>query len=416
MIHYITTNGIGNAWVAAELKEMERYGIPYALHSMRAPHQNFFGSDWARAVNEKTKLLYPLPPLELVESIALAPFRYRGRFLRALSNALFSERETPRARIAALAHLGVACLWAGRLESDRVDLIHSQWIQSGGTIGWYAAWLLGVPFSFTGHAVDLFRDRVALKDKIASADFIVAISRFHRQFYIDHGADPERIEVVYCGIDLSQYPYRLPGLEAPLRILSFGRLVEKKGFSTLIDACAVLHKRGRSFVCEIAGDGPELDMLEKQVQSLGLQDKVHLTGKPVLQEDLAEWLHRGHLFAQPCCWSHDNDVDGIPRSLMEAMACGLPSVTTPVAGIPDLVSHEQTGLMVEPNDPEGLAAALQRLMDDQTLARSISERARRHVEERFNLETCLLPLARRFAEKLGQRLEPVAQPRTLAAS
>ena len=161
MIHYITTNGIGNAWVAAELKIVQEAGIPCVLHSMRSPKQNFYGSEWAERMNAGTRLLYPLKPLKMLKSLVLAPLIYRTRFLKAFINALFSERENLRARVAALAHLLVACDWARELRKQEVSLIHAQWIQSGGTIGWYAAWLIDKPFSFTGHAVDLFKDRVA---------------------------------------------------------------------------------------------------------------------------------------------------------------------------------------------------------------------------------------------------------------
>jgi len=399
VIHYITTNGIGNAWVAAELRGIQGYGLSCKLHSMRAPHQNFFASKWAQRMNEATQLIYPMPVIQTAWSIASAPLRFRGRFATALLNALFSARESSRARVACLAHLAVACHWARSLDPDDVDLIHSQWIQSGGTIGWYAAWLLDKPFSFTGHAVDLFRDRSALKDKIRSADFIVAISEFHKQFYIDNGANPDKVHVVYCGIDLSDYPYSYHGVDPKPRILSFGRLVEKKGFDTLIAACDLLRKRGRSFECVIAGDGPEEQRLQQMVTQLDLQGVVQVTGKPLLQEEIAGWLGAGHVFAQPCCWSSDNDVDGIPRSLMEAMACGLPSVSTAVAGIPDLIKDGESGLLVPPKDAAALADALERLMDDEVLAQRLSKGGRKHIEEHFNLETCLQPLAELFRSK-----------------
>ena len=113
----------------------------------------------------------------------------------------------------------------------------------------YGAWLLGVPFSFTGHAVDLFRDRAALKDKIRRADFIICISTFHREFFRQNGARDEHLRIAYCGID--------PGLFSPkpqhskqshaYPILSSGRLVEKKGFEYLIDACRLLADHGEDF-------------------------------------------------------------------------------------------------------------------------------------------------------------------------
>jgi glycosyltransferase involved in cell wall biosynthesis len=396
---------------------MQHYGVSTKLHSMRAPHQNFFGSEWADRMNRETNLLYPIDPGELLVSLITAPFRFRRRFFAAVCNSLFSQRESARARMACIAHLGVACVWARQLakSGDEISLIHSQWIQSGGTIGWYAAWLLGVPFSFTGHAVDLFRDRSALADKIAAADFIVAISQFHKDFYVAEGARPEDIHIVYCGIDLGDYPYRFRALPTVPRILSFGRLVEKKGFDTLIDACAELKARGRAFECVIAGNGPEEAALRELIVRLGVDDVVKLTGQPLLQEEIPAWLDAGHLFAQPCRWSKDNDVDGIPRSLMEGMAVGLPSVSTRVAGIPDLVIDQESGLLVEPADAPALADALERLLLDPALCERLAAGGRRMVEERFNLDTCLEPLASLFRSKVEHCPAPAADltPKTV---
>lgn len=401
MIHYITTNGIGNAWVAAELKIIQEAGIPCKLHSMRAPDKTFFESEWANRINQDTRFLYPLKPLKMLRSLATAPLLYRERFFKALLNAVFSQRENPRARIAGIAHLLVACDWARDLRGEDVHLIHSQWIQSGGTIGWYAARLLDKPFSFTGHAVDLFRDRVALKDKIKDADFIVSISEFHSQFYIDEGARPEQLNLVYCGIDLSEFKYTYRPITDRPRILSFGRLVEKKGFDTLIEAAAELRRRGREVEVSIAGSGPEEDKLRALVRTLGVEDIVEITGKSLQQEEIADWFAAGHIFAQPCCWSSDNDVDGIPRSLMEAMACGLPSITTRVAGLPDLVVDNKSGLLVDAKAPGQLADAIERMVDDPELTERLSKGGRAHVEQHFNLVNCLNPLVELFKARLG---------------
>src|SRR5262245_24342221 len=239
MIHYITTNGIGNAWVAAELEIMQRKGIPFVLHSLRGPHQNFFASENVAQLNRDTHLIYPLPKLDFALSLMLAPFLFGTRFFAALGNALFGKRENRRARLAGIAHLLVACHWARQLRKHRYDepvsLIHAHWIHSAGTVAMYGAWLLHVPVGFTGHAVDLFRDRVALEDKIRRADEIICISEFHRQFYLDHGARPEQLHVIYCGIDTGAFDFRRKERIGPPRIVSVGRLVEKKGFDILIN-------------------------------------------------------------------------------------------------------------------------------------------------------------------------------------
>lgn len=407
MIHYITANGIGNAWVANELNRVEAGGVPYVLHSMRRPDKLLHGSEWAKQLDERTRVLYPLPALPMMFSVLTAPFLFRGRFFSALGNALFGRREHMRARIAGIAHFLVACHWARTLLAcgDRVAHIHSQWINSCGTIGMYGAWLLGVSFSFTGHAADLFRERCALEDKIARADFIVCISEFHRQFYLEHGARPDRLFVAYCGINPEWFHPPTASMTTqgrPYRILSSGRLVEKKGFSELIDACKVLADRGVAFECVIGGSGELESSLRAKVERLKLDGHVKITGKALQQEKIIEFMHAGDVYVLPCVWASDNDVDGLPQMLMEAMACGLPAISTRLVGIPDLIIHEETGLLTEPNDAKELADAIMRLMQDRELANRLAAAGLRRVHERFDLKHCLEPLIRRYRERLGE--------------
>ena len=417
MIHYISIDGIGSAWVAIELSVMERRGIPFVLHALRPPLNDLFSAPWALDLNRRTRRLYPPSVAKIVGSVLLAPFFFGSRFFAAAANALIGERETLRGRVAAIAHFLVACDWARKLRRERVTMIHAHWAHSGATIGMYGAWLLGVPFSFTGHAADLFRDRVALKDKIRRAKFIIAISNFHRQFYKQNGAKDEQLCVVFCGIDVKQFPMRAaPRAVRRQRIVSVGRLVEKKGFHVLIAACKVLQEGGADFECIIAGNGPMEAELKQQVTSLGLDDSVTVTGRAVLQEELPQFLDESDIFAQPCVWSKDNDVDGTPRTLMEAMACGLPSVSTKLAGIPDIIVHEQSGLLVEPNEALMLAQAIRRLLDDSALARRLAIGGRQRIERYFNLETCVEPLVELFASRLRARGQPVASAPELSVA
>lgn len=414
-VHYITPVGIGNAWVANELRQVDAAGVPFVLHAMRPPPKLRHGSDWAVRMNDRTIVIYPLPALGLLVTALLAPLLFHRHFFPALWNAFFGKREHIRARVAGIAHLFVACHWArgARDLRERVTHIHSQWINSGGTIAMYGAWLLDVPFSFTGHAADLFRERCALEDKIRRAEFIVCISEFHRRFYLQLGAQPKQLLLAYCGIDLDWfYPSKRERSSGqPYRILSSGRLVEKKGFGYLIDACRILADRGERFECMIGGDGELEGELRAQVERLGLSERITLTGRALLQEKIVDFMHGGDVYVLPCVWASDNDVDGLPQMLMEAMACGLPAISTRLVGIPDLVRNEETGLLVEPNDPVALADAIRRLMHDRLLGARLAEAGRHWVGERFNLRTCLEPLIDRYRRRLG-----LAEPDAAAAS
>jgi glycosyltransferase involved in cell wall biosynthesis len=408
MIHYVTTNGIGDAWVGNELRMVRQAGIPVVLHSMRSPHQHFFASDWAAALHRQTRQIYPLPPLKLAAAVALAPARFGGRFFGALGNALFGKRESLRVRLACLAHFFVACHWAGQLRRsvDPVALVHSQWAHSGASIAMYGAWLLSVPFSFTGHAADLFRERAALEDKIRRAAFIGCISEFHRAFYKSLGARDDQLELVYCGIDVSHFTPRDQDDHArgrdgrPVHILSAARLVPKKGLAHLVEACRILVDRGMALHCTIAGSGPLEVELRRLVCELGLSDHVKLTGEAIKQEEIPAFMNGGDIYCLPCVQAKDGDIDGLPQMLMEAMACGVPVVSTRVAGIPDLIIDDRTGVLVEPGHPARLADALEALIKHPERAARLAEAGLRHVHARFDITRCLEPLLDRYRHYL----------------
>ena len=409
MIHYITTNGVGQAWVGNELLRLEREGIPFVLHAMREPHQRYFTDEWMERMSASTRRIYPIAPAAMAASLVLAPFCFGRKFFAALGNALFGKRESARKRLVALVHFFVACHWASGLRRERVSLIHSQWIHSSGTIGYYGAWLLGVPFSFTGHAADLFRDRVALEDKVRRADFIVCISSFHRELFRQLGAREQQLRTAHCGIDLALFhpPAQARPTQGRRRILSSGRLVEKKGFAHLIEACRLLVERGEDIECEIAGTGPLEAELRAQIEQLGLRDRVLLPCVEYKLQDVAKFLHGGDIYCLPCVWARDGDVDGVPQTLMEAMACGLPVVSTRLVGIPDLVVHEETGLLVDSGDSRQVADAIARLLHDPVAAGQLAARGRKWVLDRFNLETSLEELFQEFSIRLDGQHEPV---------
>ena len=411
MIHYITSTGVGNAWVGNELMTLADHGVAFRLHSLYKPAATFFKSDRVAEIAEQTHFIYPISKGRVITSLMLAPLLFPRYFFPALWNSLFGRKESFKVRLKSFLHFCVACAWARSLRKQPVSHIHSQWINSCGTVGMYAAWLLNKPFSFTGHAADLFRERCALKDKIARAQFIVCISSFHRDFYIAEGADPDKLIIAYCGIDTSKFSPshderdsgdRDAGLQVPVRLISSARLVEKKGFDYLISACRYLDDKGILFDCVIAGDGPLLNQLEYQILRQKLNARVALTGRPLLQEDIPEFMRRGDIYCLPCVWANDGDVDGLPQMLMEAMACGVPVISTRLVGIPDLVEDGETGLLAEPNNAEDLAEKIEQLINDKSLHSKLSRQGREKVVSQFDLKNCLEPLLEKFRQSLAK--------------
>lgn len=404
MIHYMTTIGVGDAWVGNELRIVAKNDVPFRLHALTKPEKTYFSSPDIATMNDATNVLYPISRGKAALAMLAAPFRFGTRFWGALWNALTGPRESLRIRAVGLWHLAVACHWANDLKSETVSHIHSQWIHSAGTVAMYGAWLLGKPFSFTGHAADLFRNRQALSDKIKRAEFIGCISEFHRDFFLKEGARPEQLRIVYCGLDLSLFsvkPPRTRGADEPYHILSAGRLVDKKGFDVFIRAIGILKDRGLNVRATLEGSGPLEEKLRAQIAEADLGETIHMTGTAIKQEDIPAFMEGGDVFTLHCVWAADNDVDGLPQMLMEAMACGRPSVSTRIVGIPDLVIHEKTGLLVEPDDnADALADALQRLLENPDFAAELVSNAEAHLKETFDLKTCLEPLLNEYRARL----------------
>ena len=169
-----------------------------------------------------------------------------------------------------------------------------------------------------------------------------------------------KIQRVYNGVDLAGFPPADFSGRKPA-IISIGRLIEKKGFGDLIDACALLRSRGHKFVCTIIGEGPLEETLRAQIAAAGLEQSVELAG-PQTQAQIAEQLANATVFALPCTREADGGMDNLPTVIMEAMAAGLPVVSTPLGGIPEMIELGVNGELVPERDPEALSAALERLI------------------------------------------------------
>jgi glycosyltransferase involved in cell wall biosynthesis len=187
-------------------------------------------------------------------------------------------------------------------------------------------------------------------------------------------------------------------------ILAVGRLVEKKGFDDLIDACAMLAREGTAFSCLIVGSGEEEDALRQRIARLGLQDKVRLEG-PRPQREVIELMRRATLMAAPCIIGADGNRDGLPTVLLEAMALGLPCVATDVTGIPEVVRDGETGLCIRQAAPENLAGAMATLLADADQRLRLARNARQLIEAEFDVHRNAARVFRLFETAGRARLE-----------
>jgi glycosyltransferase involved in cell wall biosynthesis len=304
---------------------------------------------------------------------------------RAVSDALTANDLSISGRLKTPAQAVAALALAHRLRAQTPGHLHAHFAHAPATVAMYAAHQLGISFSFTGHAVDLFRDRALLLPKLRRARFVNCISEWHRTFYQDVVMRPnDDYPVVRCGVDMAEFaPVSHPPGDPPI-VLGVGRLVPKKGFDVLIEATALLIKRGCAVRVVIAGDGPEMARLQELRKQHGLESVVDLPGACSNQQ-VREMLKTTDLFVLPCQVDRNGDRDGIPVVLMEAMACGICVVSGDLPTIRELIRHEVTGCMVDPGDVDELARTMEQLLAVPAHRRALADAGRRRVAEEFSL-------------------------------
>jgi len=258
---------------------------------------------------------------------------------------------------------------ASAAQSAGIDHLHAHFLTVAAHTAHLVHLLTGLPYTVTAHAKDIYRHTVdwALAARVAtSATAIVTVCDANLH-YLDHRLDGAQVNLtrVYNGLGPQDPPSRARSRSEGL-VLGVGRLVEKKGFDLLLDTVAVLARDRPKLRCVIIGDGDQRDALHSQAARLGIADRVTFTGS-LPQNEVSQWMRRAELMIAPCRIGADGNQDALPTVLLEALGAGLPAVTTPVAGIPEIITHGIEGLIVDCDDTEALTMACARLLDDAAL-------------------------------------------------
>ena len=226
--------------------------------------------------------------------------------------------------------VGQAVLLAMQAQSKGIRHLHAHFGTQAATVARLAAAFAGIHYSFTAHAKDIYHqyeEPVQLDLKIRDAAFTVTVSDYNVDYLRTHfGAPTDRTHRIYNGLDLSAFPYH-PPIKRPSHVVAVGRLVEKKGFPFLIEAIGLLRDRGIDCRCTLVGDGPLRPQLQKQIEDLGLTDRVQLAGVRPLTE-VSAFLKGAAVLVAPSIISEGGDRDGLPTILVEGMALGTPCIST----------------------------------------------------------------------------------------
>lgn len=279
-------------------------------------------------------------------------------------------------------------LWLGPILQERgVTHVHVHFAGLAARTAWWLRRLHGISYSFTAHANDFFvganeKSPIRLGDLFTDAVLVTTVSDFSRRLLAERFPDEAgKIERVYNGVDCARYSGGVKS--TPPLIVGVGRYIEKKGFADLVEACALLGDV--PLRCEIIGGGPLADELQAQVARLGQQERVVIAG-PMSENAIIERLAAADVFALPCVRDSKGDSDNLPTVIMEAMAARLPVVSTPVAGVPEMVEDGVNGFLVPQRDPAALATRLRELLADAALRTRLGEAGHGLCTKKFSVE------------------------------
>ena len=267
--------------------------------------------------------------------------------------------------------------------------------------------LIHRPFTLTTHAFDIYSSKSDLfRWTTDAADRLITISDYNKRAMLDKNTSltASKIHVIRCGVDLDAFrPVPDRRIGEIIQLTSVGSLIEKKGHVFLIRACRELKTWGIRFHCVIIGEGPLEPSLRALIHELDVQDEVVLVGRQK-QTKVRERLGQTDIFVLACLVTQDGDRDGIPVAIMEAMAMGVPVISTPVTGIPELIQHETTGLLTPEQDARQLAEAILRLSQDPSLHEKLSHQGRMMIEQNYDIRKNVNQLLAVF-QQVGEQRE-----------
>lgn len=379
-------------FVLTEILAHERAGLAVDIFSLRRTDDSRFHAALAKVQSP----VFQIARAGSKATVVLEELREHGKHLPKLWDVVQNTRANAEDLIQA-ARISRAIMDRGIVH------MHAHFGTIATVVARLASKITGISYSFTAHAKDIFHEVVVeevLRKKLADAAGVITVSQFNVNFLKDKYTDAaDRVRLIYNGLDLNEFQFEQSGDKPPL-ILAVGRLVEKKGFKYLLEACSILRSRGVLFRCEVVGGGVLEAELQDQLRKLDLGDCVELCG-PMSQSDVISKIRQACVLAAPCVHAEDNDRDGLPTILLEAMALGTPCISTPVTGIPEVLKHDETGLMVAERDKVELADACERLLADQHLRATLVLNGRRLIEENFDIDKNTAKIRAFFSEITG---------------
>jgi glycosyltransferase involved in cell wall biosynthesis len=375
-------------FVYREIFAMRALGVDVLTASVHEPGIGL-GNAMLDRLSASTIRIYSAGPARLVLDAAAAalrdPIAACSTLAMAIKDAATATDIEGVGRLKVLVQATAGIALAHRIRRLGITHIHAHMAHVPTTIAMYAARQLGITFSFTGHANDLFPNRSLLAEKLRRSAFTACISRWHREFYkAISPRDDAEYPVIRCGVDTASVPVAPTRHSPGLRILSVGRLVPKKGFDILLDAVGLIAQKGDIDISvTIAGGGPEEGRLK--AQAAGLPPSAHVTFCGETDNDrVMELMGQCELFVLPLRVTASGDRDGIPVVLIEAMAKGRCVVSGDLITIRELIDHGRSGFLVPTEDAGALACVLEQVAMQPATIEEMGRAARAKIESEFD--------------------------------
>jgi len=284
--------------------------------------------------------------------------------------------------------------------SGKVSCLYAHFLHTPTSAARYASIMTGKPFAISAHAKDIWTSPDwEIREKLDDCQWLATCTAGARDHLQTLANDPKKVHLVYHGLDLKRFPppsgqpSDRDGSDEknPLRLITVGRAVSKKGLDNLLNALALLPASLHWRWSHIGG-GPLRDKLKARAAVLGISDRCEFRGA-LDQRDVITAYNNSDLFILPCRIDKDGDRDGLPNVIVEAQSQALAVISSPISGIPELIENETNGLLVEPDNPEKLAAAISRLADDVKLRNSMGRAGEAKVRKQFNHHSTIGELA-----------------------
>jgi glycosyltransferase involved in cell wall biosynthesis len=415
---------LSETFIIAEVKNLNQHGFDVRVFSLFKPKPNendlndgeltaqtIYGTPFMRFSKLLPAHLFFLwkMPLTYMKTFRYA-FHHRNReasllpFLRMSINGVEQRQQAAYVdRQNILLHFFVVMPFAVMIHREGYTWMHAAFANIPSSFTLLTEKLTGVPYSISAHAMDIFITPELLPEKFANARFIATCNHYNKGYLQERypETDLNKVHPIYHGTDLTHFTSRERTIkEEPPVLLTVGRLVKKKGLAGLLRASLTLKEKNVPFQIWIVGDGPERPRLELFCRMNQLHEVVKFWGA-CPPDHVIDFYQKSTLFVLPCVEDESGDRDGIPNVIAEAMAMRLPIVSSFLSGIPELVTDRVSGRLLAPNDIDGLAAVLQELLENPTLAKRMGAMGRKTVEGIFDAKETVKELVALFAQHLG---------------